>query len=114
MVNKKDIVNVINQKYDETFDITDIFYNLEPNSGRLRFCGYRNLSKMYTFKEVEFSFKARGSDIIALHKRIKGLYFLTATKDKDVMHLYATDHSLVNRIKIYGSDFTKIADSYKS
>lgn len=114
MVKKQDIVDLINHEMSESFEITDIFYNLDVTSGRLRFCGYRNLSKLYPFKDVEFTFKARGSDVIALHKRIKGLYFLTATKDKDVMHLYATDHSLVNRIKIYGSDFSKIADSYKS
>lgn len=113
-MNKQDIVECINRVYDETFEVVDIFYNLEPKNGRLRFCGYRHLSKHYDFKEVEFKFQSRGLDIIALHKRIKGLYYISKTKDKDRIRLFATDHSLVNRIKIYGADFTKIGDAYKS
>lgn len=111
---KQDIVDFINEEFEETFEIVDIFYNAEPRNGRLRFCGYRHLSNFYDFKEVEFKFQSRGFDIIALHKRIKGLYYISNTKDKDHIRLFATDHSLVNRIKIYGSDFTKIADAYKS
>lgn len=111
---KQKIVDGLNETLDETFEITDIFHNADPRSGKLRFCGYRNLSKYYDFREVEFKFSGRAIDYIALQKLINGLYYVTSTKDKGVLRIFSTDHRLVNRIKLYGSDFEKIANSYKS
>lgn len=110
---KNQIVAAINEEFDDNFEVIDIFHNSVPNDGKLRFCGYRHLSKMYTFYEVEFKFSKRVLDYLALHKRIKGLYYLANTKDKERVKLFTTDKTLVNRIKLYGEDFTKVANSYK-
>lgn len=110
---KEKIVDSINEKFDDDFEVIDIFHNTAPSDGKLRFCGYRHLSKMYDFYEVEFKFSKRVLDYLALHKRIKGLYYLANTKDKDRVRLFTTDKALVNRIKLYGEDFTKVANSYK-
>ena len=110
---KQKIVDGLNKELDETFEITDIFHNADPENGKLRFCGYRNLSKYYEFRDVEFKFSNRAIDYIALQKMINGLYYISSTKEKGVIRIHSTDHRLVNRIKIYGCDFEKIANSYK-
>ena len=110
---KDEVVKVINEYFNDDFEITDIFHNTVPNDGKLRFCGYRHLSKLYQFHEIEFKFSKRLLDYLALHKRIKGLYYLANTREKDRVRLFTTDSTLVNRIKLYGADFTKVANSYK-
>jgi len=110
---KEKLVDAINEQFDDTFEIIDIFFTSTPNDGKLRFCGYRHLCKMYTFYEAELKFSKRALDYLALHKRIKGLYYLANTKEKDVVKLYTTDRSIVNRLKLYGGDFEKLANSYR-
>lgn len=111
---KQDLVDKLNREIDDNYEVTDIFFNTTEGCGRLRFCGYRNLSKFYEFREIVILFNDRPNDYLALQKQIKGLYYMGSSKEKGSKTLYSTDISFVNTLKLFGNNFDRMTNSFLS
>lgn len=107
---KQSIVDYLNHQLDETFEVIDIFKTTAETNGMLTYCGYRHLKAYYEFHEIEVKFSDNVLNNVVLFGKIKGLYFVTSTKDQKVKRIYATDRGLLNRLKLYNNDFNKYVE----
>lgn len=115
MAIKKQIVQYINQNKEEDVDeysISDIFYSEYPNNGKLTFCGFKLLRKLYTFYEVKVELQNTAHEFMTLLSYIDGLYYISKTRYKNIFLIHTTDQKFYNRMKIIKGNFKKLQESF--
>lgn len=114
---KQKIVDYINEyirnEDEEQYLLTDIFYTSGDNNGKLQFCGFRLLKKLYDFHEVEFSINESPLDYNTLVYNIQGFYYLyKKNASHKTLRMQTTDNKFVNKMKICNYDFDIFKETY--
>lgn len=111
---KQRILNYINKRDNETYELLDIFQKLSLTHGGLHPLGYKLLKNDYKFMPVEINnFKSTPNEYLLLGTFVKGLFYMTKPKDNKTT-IYLTDSYTANVIQLSGGNMVELADTINS
>lgn len=112
MTYKYKIVEYLNKRDNETYQLLDIFQRITPKHGGLHFFGYKLLKNEYEFTTIEITFTKSLREYSQLTKELKGLYYMTVV-NKSKATLHTTDQYMAYLLKLSDGMFNEFAELNK-
>ena len=106
---KKQIVNYLNSRDSEDYQVLDVFQRNTDKHGGLHPFGFKLLKNEYTFYEVPIKFGKSIREYSYLTRHTKGLYYLGAVKSNSAT-FHTTDKYVANVLKLSNGDFATFVE----
>lgn len=112
MTYKNKIIDYLNERDSETYELLDIFQRITPKHGGLHYFGYKLLKNEYDFDSVEITFTKSIREYSQLTTQLKGLYYMTSI-NKGKATLFSTDKYIINILKLSDGMFNEFTELNK-
>lgn len=106
---KKQIIDYLNNRDNEEYQLLDVFQRNTDKHGGLHPFGFKLLKNEYTFYEVPINFGKSVKEYSFLAKRSKGLHYLSSVKGNNAK-FFTTDKYIANILKLSNGDFTTFVE----